>query len=96
MPTSLSPVDLSIKKTCLGDAIKIAKMSDKKRQALLNYKTYIKISNEQNPTTQEFNKIKEIFYSLCLIKNKKYLTNGQFVKLNESLKLTKNDLTILL
>jgi|LakMenEpi03Aug12_release.lakeMendotaPanAssembly.Ray.scaffolds.fasta_scaffold3280999_1 hypothetical protein len=31
MPTSLSPVDLSIKKTCLGDAIKIAKMSEKKR-----------------------------------------------------------------
>ena len=76
MPTSLSPVDLSIKKTCLGDAIKIAKMSEKKRQELNNYKTYIKIFNEENQTTSEFNKMKQIFYSLCLIKNKKYLTNG--------------------
>jgi tubulin polyglutamylase TTLL11 len=74
-PKNISKVDLEVKSLALSSAIKIAKMSESKRTSFEEGYSYIKIFY-QTAAVVNFNKLRELFYSVCLIKNRTYITSG--------------------
>jgi tubulin polyglutamylase TTLL11 len=104
-PKVQSKVDLEVKKCALGNSIKIAKMTEDKRVAKTEFSCYTRLcrADFSSPALSIFRQLRELFYSLCLIKNKKFITSGQFERIlvksqlvSEHKDIKKTDLHILM
>ncbi|CDW88877.1 zinc finger lsd1 subclass family protein [Stylonychia lemnae] len=91
MGKSLSTVDLYVKKTIVGDTIKLTKKSDEALNETTQFRSLNRILPLEEPEAAEvqetINKFRELYYQLAPVKSKVNMSSSNFEKI-----LTKSEL----
>ena len=75
---SLSQVDLYVKKTIVGDALKLIRKSEDKITALNKFRSLTRVfpsESESNQVMETLNKIRSVYYDIAAVKQKENISS---------------------